>query len=207
MLTLSDKTIGRLSQYRRLLLQMKQQGVRHLFSHQLGDATGLTAAQVRRDLMVIGFTGSPSKGYNVEDLFGKISDFLDGHERQFGAICGIGNLGRAIMGYFSGRKTSVDLIAAFDVDPTKVGRVIVGRRCYHIDDVETICREKNIAVGIITTPAENAQFVADKLVRGKVKGILNFAPIALKLPKEIYIQNMDVSMVLETVAFFASRKK
>lgn len=190
-----------------MLLQLRQQGVRHMFSHQLGDATGLTAAQVRRDLMVIGFTGSPSKGYHVEDLYSKISNFLDGHDRQLGAIVGIGNLGRAIMGYFSGRRSSVDIVAAFDVDPAKIGRVIVGRRCYHMDELDTICKQMNISVGIITTPADTAQSVADKMVRGSVKGILNFAPTILKLPKEIYIQNMDVSMVLETVAFFASQKK
>ncbi|MFA5865981.1 MAG: redox-sensing transcriptional repressor Rex [Phycisphaerae bacterium] len=204
---ISDKTIGRLSQYRRMLLQLKQQGVKHLFSHQLGDATGLTAAQVRRDLMVIGFTGSPSKGYHVEELCNKITNFLDGHEHQLGAICGIGNLGRAIMGYFPGRKSSVDIVAAFDVDQAKVGRVIVGRRCYHIDEMETICRQMNISVGIITTPADTAQAVAEQLVRGNVKGILNFAPVVLKLPKDVYVQNMDVSMVLEIVAFFSGQKK
>jgi redox-sensing transcriptional repressor len=204
---ISDKTIGRLSQYRRMLLQLKQQGVKQMFSHQIGDATGLTAAQVRRDLMVIGFTGSPSKGYQVEDLYAKISNFLDGHDRQLAAIVGIGNLGRAIMGYFTGRKTSVDIVVAFDVDPSKVGRVIVGRRCHHIDELETVCRQQTISVGIITTPADDAQAVADKMVRGNVKGILNFAPTVLKLPKEIYLQNMDVSMVLETVAFFASQKR
>jgi redox-sensing transcriptional repressor len=205
--SISDKTIGRLSQYRRLLLQLKQQNVRHLFSHQLGEATGLTAAQVRRDLMVIGFTGSPSKGYHVEELYAKISNFLDGHDRQLGAIVGIGNLGLAIMGYFSGRRSSVDIVVAFDVDPTKVGRVIVGRRCYHLDELDTICKQMNISVGIITTPADVAQGVAEKMVRGNLKGILNFAPSILKLPKEIYIQTMDVSTVLETVAFFASQKK
>jgi len=193
---ISDKTIGRLSQYRRLLSQLREQGVKHLFSHQLGENTGLTAAQVRRDLMVIGFTGSPSKGYHVEDLYNKITHFLDGHDRQLGAICGIGNLGRAIMGYFTGRRSSVDIVAAFDIDPTKVGRVIVGRRCYHIDELETVSRQLNITVGVITTPADHAQSIADKMVRGNVKGILNFAPVALKLPPEIYLQNMDVSMML-----------
>ncbi len=204
---ISDKTIGRLSQYRRMLANLRDQGVKHLFSHQLGDGTGLTAAQVRRDLMVIGFTGSPSKGYHVEDLYNKISNFLDGHERQLGAICGIGNLGRAIMGYFSGRKSSVDIVAAFDVDATKVGRVIVGRRCYHVDEMEAVCCRLGISVGIITTPADNAQLVADRMVHGNIKGILNFAPVVLKLPPDIYVQNMDVSMMLETVAFFASQKK
>ncbi len=204
---ISDKVVGRLSQYRRMLLQLNQQEVRHVFSHQLGDATGVTAAQVRRDLMVLGFTGSPTKGYHVEDLLNKIVNFLEGHDRQLAAICGIGNLGRALMGYFTGRRTSVDIAVAFDIEPAKIGRAIVGRRCHHIDELETVCRQMNISVGIISTPAEVAQIVADKMVRAEIKGILNFAPVILKLPKEVYIQNMDVSMVLETVAFFASQKR
>jgi redox-sensing transcriptional repressor len=205
--TVSDKVIGRLSQYRRMLLSSRSQEVRHVYSHQLGAATGVTAAQVRRDLMTIGFTGSPTKGYSVDDLYTKISNYLEGHDRQLAAICGIGNLGRAIMGYFTGRQTSVELAVAFDVDPGKVGRAIVGRRCYHVDELEQICKEMNISVGIITTPAETAQMVADKMIRAEVKGILNFAPIVLKVPRGIYVQNMDVSMALETVSFFAGNTK
>jgi redox-sensing transcriptional repressor len=205
--TISDKVIGRLGQYRRLLLQLHQQDVRHVFSHQLGDSTGVTAAQVRRDLMAIGFTGSPTKGYHVEDLSAKLTSFLDGHERQLACLCGIGNLGRAIMGFFTGRGVGLEISIAFDVDPTKVGRAIVGRRCYDINELESVCRQKHISVGIITTPADTAQAVAEQMVKADIKGILNFAPVVLKLPKEIYVLNIDVSLALETVAFFASQQR
>jgi redox-sensing transcriptional repressor len=204
---ISDKVVGRLGQYRRLLLQLHAQGTRHVFSHQLGDAMGVTAAQVRRDLMVLGFSGSPTKGYHVDELSAKITNFLDGHARESACICGLGNLGRAIMGYFTGRGVSVDIMAAFDVDESKIGRAIVGRRCYHIDEMESVCRQQGITVGIITTPADTAQAVAERMVRADIKGILNFAPIVLKLPKEIYVQNIDVSLALETVAYFASQPR
>ncbi len=204
---ISDKVVGRLGQYRRLLLQLHAQGTRHVFSHQLGDAMGVTAAQVRRDLMVLGFSGSPTKGYHVDELNAKITKFLDGHTRELACICGLGNLGRAIMGYFTGRGVSVDIIAAFDVDESKIGRAIVGRRCYHIDEMESVCRQVGITVGIITTPADTAQSVADRMIRADIKGILNFAPMVLKLPREIYVQNIDVSLALETVAFFASQRR
>jgi redox-sensing transcriptional repressor len=189
---ISDKVVGRLGQYRRLLLQLHAQGTRHVFSHQLGEAMGVTAAQVRRDLMV---------------LCAKITNFLDGHVRELACICGLGNLGRAIMGYFNGRGVSVDISAAFDVDETKIGRAIVGRRCYHIDEMETVCKQMSITVGIITTPADTAQAVAERMMKADIKGILNFAPLVLKLPKEIYVQNIDVSLALETVAFFASQRR
>jgi len=204
---ISDKVVGRLGQYRRLLLQLHAQGTRHVFSHQLGDAMGVTAAQVRRDLMVLGFSGSPTKGYHVDELNAKITKFLDGHVRELACICGLGNLGRAIMGYFTGRGVSVDIIAAFDVDESKIGRAIVGRRCYHIDEMESVCRQVGITVGIITTPADTAQSVADRMIRADIKGILNFAPMVLKLPREIYVQNIDVSLALETLAFFASQRR
>jgi redox-sensing transcriptional repressor len=204
---ISDKVIGRLGQYRRLLLQLHVQNTRHVFSYQLGEATGVTAAQVRRDLMVLGFSGSPTKGYHVDDLCAMITNFLDGHDRQLTCICGIGNLGRAIMGYFIGRGAGVEVSAAFDVDASKIGRAIVGRRCYHIDEMETVCRQMGITVGIITTPADTAQSVAERMVKADIKGILNFAPMVLKLPKEIYVQNIDVSLALETVAFFSSQRR
>jgi redox-sensing transcriptional repressor len=203
---ISDKVVSRLSQYRRLLSQLNQQETRHVFSHQMADETGVTAAQVRRDLMILGFAGSPTKGYHVEDLKTKITQFLDGHERQLACICGIGNLGRAVLGYFSGRGVSVDVCAAFDVDPSKIGRAIVGRRCYHVDELETVCKQMKITVGIICTPADTAQMVAEKMIQANIRGILNFAPIVLKLPPDIYVQNMDVSLALETVAFFASQQ-
>ena len=205
--TISDKIINRLGQYRRLLLQLHQQDVVHVFSHQLGDSTGVTAAQVRRDLMVIGFSGSPTKGYHVEDLYAKISSFLDGHEPQLACLCGMGNLGRAIIGFLTGRGPSIDITVAFDVDKNKVGRAIVGRRCYDISELEPVCRQKHISVGIITAPTETAQSIAEQLVKADIKGILNFAPVILKLPKEIYVQNIDVSLALDTVAFFASQQR
>lgn len=204
---ISDKVVSRLSQYRRLLSQLNQQEIKHVFSHRMAEEMGVTATQVRRDLMVLGFSGSPTKGYHVEDLRVKITQFLDGHERQLACICGIGNLGRAVMGYFSGRGVSVDVCAAFDVDPAKVGRAIVGRRCYHIDELESVCKELKLSVGIISTPADTAQSVAEKMIQADIKGILNFAPVVLKLPSDIYVQNMDVSLALETVAFFASQKR
>ena len=127
---ISQKTIARLSLYRRLLQEVAAKGTRNIYSHQMAAIAGTTAAQVRRDWMVIGYTGSPAHGYEVADVIAAISKFLDPAAEQKVALVGIGNLGRAILVYFTGRRPKLSIAAAFDTDPHKVNRVIHGCRCY-----------------------------------------------------------------------------
>ena len=101
--TISEKTIGRLSLYRRALREMQMTGTRQLFSHQLANIAGVTAAQVRRDLMTLGYTGSPVHGYQVDALLDCIEKFIDNPAGHPVGLVGIGNLGRAILAYFGGR--------------------------------------------------------------------------------------------------------
>lgn len=199
----SSRTIGRLSLYRRLLMGLLATGAKNIFSHQLAGRAGCTAAQVRRDLMVVGYTGSPNRGYDVLELVNSIGSFLD-HPRGEGTVLvGVGNLGRAILSYFSGRRPKLSIVAAFDNDPTKANRIIQGCRIYPMDDLEKIIREQDIRVGIITVPAGEAQAVADLMGRAGVQGLLNFAPIPLRVPPNVYVEDLDMTMALEKVAYFA----
>ena len=201
--TVSQKTIGRLSLYRRLLQGLSAKGVKYIYSHQIAAIASATAAQVRRDWMAIGYNGSPTKGYEIAELIDAIGKFLDSPKEQKVALVGIGNLGRAILIFFSGRRPKLNIVAAFDNDPYKTSRVIHGCRCYHIDQLSAISKEAGIDVAIIAVPASEAQSVADKMVAAGIKGILNFAPTPLRVGPNVYVEDIDMTMSLEKVAFFA----
>jgi len=199
----SERTIGRLSTYRRLLNTMYSRGVKNIFSHQLAEAARMTAAQVRRDVMSLGYTGSTVRGYNVEGLIGSIRQALDNPEGEKAALVGLGKLGRAILAYFAGRRPKLKITAAFDRNRDKAGQILHGCRCYHVSELAEVTRAAGICVAIITVPASAAQSIADELVRAGVRGILNFAPLPLQVPPDVYVEGMDVTMALEKVAYFA----
>jgi redox-sensing transcriptional repressor len=203
MTLVSDKTVGRLSLYRRILQEVVSGSKEYLFSHELAQHAGVTAAQVRRDIMAIGYNGSPSKGYHTNDLMRSIDNFIDPPDRQFAVLVGVGNLGRAILAYFTQRKIKITIQAAFDNDPAKANRVINNCRCYPIQSIPEVVRDNNISVGIISVPAEAAQPVADALVKAGITGILNFAHVRLRIPKNIWVENIDLAMAMEKVSYFA----
>jgi redox-sensing transcriptional repressor len=130
---ISDKTIGRLSLYRRAVDKLLADGRTHVYSHDIASVCGVTSAQVRRDLMPTGYSGSPKKGYSIPGLIQSIGSVLDDPEEQKVALVGVGNLGRAILAYFTGRRPNLSIVAAFDRDPNKVNRVIHGCRCYPVE--------------------------------------------------------------------------
>jgi len=201
----SERTIGRLSAYRRLLYRSSLAGQPSVYSYQIAALSGVTPAQVRRDLMAIGYSGSPNKGYRVEDLVASIGEFLDNPAGEQVCLVGVGNLGRAILSFFSGRRPKLGIVAAFDVAFNKVNRTVHGCRCYPMEDLVTVTRRENIRVAIITTPADAAQSVADILVEAGICGILNFAPVALRVPPGVYAEDIDMTMALEKVAYFARK--
>jgi len=205
-MAVSGKTIGRLSQYRRILYGLMADGERYIFSHQLAAYMGGSAAQVRRDVMAVGYTGSPTRGYDVHELSRAIGDFLDAPSGQSVALVGVGNLGRAILAYFTGRRPRLSIVAAFDVDPGKVNRVIHGCRCFSFDEMETVVRDKQIEIGLITVPADQAQGVTERLVRAGVTGIVNFAPVRLWVPADVYVEEIDMTTSLEKAAYFARQR-
>ena len=200
---ISDKTVARLSIYRRVLQSMQDEGQEHVFSHELASKAGCTAAQVRRDVMATGYTGSPVRGYDVAALASSINEFLFQSGAQQAALVGVGNLGRALMAFSPRQNPRIPIVAAFDNDPAKVNRVIHGCRCYPVDELEEIVQAQEIRIGIIAVPAAAAQETARRLCRAGVSGLLNFAPVHLWVPPNVYIENLDLSMSLEKVAFFA----
>ena len=150
--TIPEKTIERLSEYRRTLLASHKQGITHIFSHVLAGIHGITAVQVRRDLMLIGFSSDTKKGYDVQVLIEYISKILDSPSQMNIAVLGMGHLGQAITKYFNGKGLKLKITAAFDVDPEKVGKTIDGIPCYHMDSFEEVVEDKDISIVIVSSP-------------------------------------------------------
>ncbi len=195
-------TIGRLSLYRRLLQDQLAAGVRQVYSHQLASLAVTTAAQVRRDLMNIGFGGSPRRGYAIQELVEAIDAVLVHSVETSVALVGVGNLGRAILAYYANRQP-IRFVAAFDRATEKTGRVLHGCRCYPADQMAEVVAREDIHVGVIAVPASEAQAVAEQLVLTGVTGILNFAPVRLRVPAGLHVEDIDLIMALDRVAYFA----
>jgi redox-sensing transcriptional repressor len=199
----SRKTVSRMSRYRRLLVSLRAGGVESIYSHQLARHAVVSAAQVRRDLMVIGYSGSPNKGYDVEACIESIGSFLDGAARQEVALVGVGNLGHAVLAHFVEESSSVAIVAAFDVAPELTDTSIHGCRCFDVSRMEELVRDLGIEIAILTVPGEAAQESAATLVRAGVKSIISFAPVPLHLPNDIFVEYMDITSALESAAYFA----
>lgn len=199
----SEAAVGRLCLYRALLGGLEREGVENVYSHQLAALAGGAPSRVRRDLMAVGYDGSPARGYVVSDLLRSIGRFLDAPAQEGVALVGVGNLGRALMAFFAGRRPNLSIIAAFDTDPEKTGRVIHGCRCYSMDALAEVVEENGIRAAILSVPAAEAQGVADRLIRAGVRGLLNFAPVRLRVPAGVFVENMDMAVSLEKVAYFA----
>ncbi len=203
---LPEKTIGRLSEYRRTLLNCLADGKTHIYSHELANLHNITAVQVRRDIMLIGYSTTLKKGYDVKALIDVIGDIIDTEDGLNAAVIGIGNLGRAITAYFNGKRSKLRIAATFDTDPDKTNRVISGVKCYPMRDLEKIIRDKDISIGILTVPPENAAEVAETLIMAGIKGILNYTSTPLNVSPNVYLEEYDMITSIEKVAYFVKEK-
>ena len=186
-----EKTIERLSEYRRTLLSCHKQGITHIFSHVLAGIHGITAVQVRRDLMLIGFSSDTKKGYDVKVLIDFISNILDSDTVTNIAVIGMGHLGQAITKYFNGRGLKLKITTAFDIDPAKVGQTIDGIPCHHMETFEEVVEDKDIDIVIVSSPSR----------------VLNFTSRPLNFPRGIVVENYDITTLLEKVAYFVKENE
>jgi len=196
------RTIGRLTLYWRTLRDLAE-GQTHVYSHFLASKSRVTAAQVRRDLMVLGYTGTPARGYEVLKLREHIEAFIFPSSEQHAAIAGVGNIGRALLKFFTGRRPTLRIVASFETNPEKFGRLIHGCACHSIENAASVIQEQGVTVGIIAVPDNEAQYVADVFVNGGIRGILNFARTPLHVPAGVYVEDIDLAMSMDRVAYFA----
>ncbi len=204
---ISEKTIERLSLYRRILQQLRVEGKETIMSHELADLLHIKPAQVRRDIMQLGYSGIPNSGYRIRPLLESIANFLDSPLPQSAVLVGVGHLGLALLANFAGRWRQLAIRAAFDKDPAKVGHTFHGCRCYSMLDLQKVIVETKSIVGILAIPGEGAQSVSDLLVQSGISGILNFSPLRIKVPNSVFVEHVDLSTTFEKVSFFARRMK
>ena len=202
-----EKTIERLSEYRRSLLSCHNQGITHIFSHVLAGMHGITAVQVRRDLMLIGFSSDTKKGYEVKTLIEFINNILDSENVMNIAIIGMGHLGQAITKYFNGKRRKLRIVTAFDVDPEKVGSVIDDIPCYHMDQFEEVVSTLDVSIAVISSPTRVAPSLVVPIINAGIKGVLNFTSAPLNFPQGIIVANYDITTLLEKVAYFVKENE
>lgn len=162
---------------------------------------GITAVQVRRDLMLIGFSSDTKKGYDVKVLIDFISNILDSENPVNIAVIGMGHLGQAITKYFNGKSLKLRITVAFDVDPAKVDTAIDNIPCYHMECFEKVVQENDISIVIVSSPTKVAPELVVPIINAGIKGVLNFTSTRLNFPQGIYVENYDITTLLEKVAY------
>ena len=198
-------TIHRLSVYTRCLLQLEEDGVKTVSSQEMADRFGLNSAQVRKDLAYFGEFGVRGIGYYVVGLKAELQRIL-GLDRAWPVVLvGLGNLGSALFHYKGFGRQGFRIAAIVDDDPAKVAREVDSVPIVASRDLAREVRARGIQIAIVAVPAESAQAVTDQLVAAGIRAILNFAPARLKVPREVRLQNVDLSIELETLSFYLAQ--
>jgi redox-sensing transcriptional repressor len=207
MKVLPEKTVKRLSEYRRTMLRCLDEGKTHIYSHELAELHNVTAVQVRRDIMFIGYSSQSRIGYDIRDLSKAIGKIIDPREVMNLAVVGYGNLGKAVSTYLLNKRPMLKLVAAFDIDPKKIGSALSGIQCYSIERLREIITSQDITIAILSVPSAAAQDMAKALVASGIKGILNFTTININVPAEIALEEFDIITSIEKVAYFVKHAR
>jgi redox-sensing transcriptional repressor len=205
-----EATIRRLSNYLKCLEDLESKNEKVVSSAHIATMCNVNAAQVRKDFAYFGEFGIRGMGYNVKDLKYHIKEIL-GSDREWRiAVVGIGNLGSALLVYKDFLKENYKIVAAFDIDPVKVIGHISERmgkpvEILNVDKLKEVVKARNIEIGIITTPPQEAQKVADQLVDASVKGILNLSPSPIHAPDDVKIRNLFFTSALDNLVYYLSK--
>ncbi len=204
---LPERTIERLSEYRRTLLGYLAGGDTHLYSHTLASTHGITAVQVRRDLMLIGFSSDTKKGYNIEELITFISNILDSETPQNVGVIGMGNLGRAITSYFKNKRDKLRIVVSLDNNPEKVGATIAGVPCRDINELSEVIKQYNISMILLTAPTNVISELTTQIKGSSIKGVVNLSGIPLTGldGSGIWVEDYDIITILEKVSYFTQK--
>ena len=198
-------TVRRLSVYTRCLLQLEEDGVKTVSSHDLAERFNLNSAQVRKDLAYFGEFGVRGIGYYVAGLKAELQRIL-GLDREWPvALIGFGNLGSALFHYKGLGRQGFRIAVIFDDDPAKTNREANGVPIFATRDLAREVKARGVQIAIVAVPAEAAQSVADQLVAAGIKAVLNFAPTRIRLPRDVRLKDVDLSIELETLSFYLAK--
>ncbi len=198
-------TVGvaaRLSRYLQVLAQAKKMGKERISSQEIAEYTNINATQIRRDLSAFGKFGKRGVGYRTDALLEEIRQILRTQGQHNIALVGAGRLGSAITSSPIFAEHGITIAAVFDNDPEKVGQRIGDMVVSSMDDMEAICRDRNIIVGVIAVPAETAQDAADALIAAGVKIIFNYSEALLDVPPDVNVHTSNPAVDLLYALYF-----
>lgn len=198
---ISESTIHRLSLYYRALSLLEKEGYETISSKELAKREKLTPAQIRKDLSFFGSFGTRGLGYPVNELKKHIAGILGINREWRVALVGIGNIGSALVSYKEFTRQGFSIVKLFDNDQRKIGSNHKGIIVSDIKNIRQEISESKIEMVILTVPAPVAQYIVDDIIEAGVKAILNFAPVNLKVPSDVYLRNENMSMELEFLSF------
>jgi redox-sensing transcriptional repressor len=192
-----------------LFIETEKGSVREtISSSQISEITGIAAHQIRKDLAYFGEFGKRGVGYPINDLIVALKTILGSSEKWDMVLAGAGNLGKSLLCYKGFKERGFTIKGVFDNDRTKIGKKIDGIEIYNINSIKPFIKKENIKIGVIAVPAQSAQEVANHMIIGGIKSILNFAPITLKHPGYVKVNTIDISIELERLVYFlASERK
>jgi redox-sensing transcriptional repressor len=196
-----EASLRRLPIYYRSLQEMVTAGVAQVSCTTLARVLGLDPTQVRKDIEMTGIVGKPKVGYPLGELVRWIENFLGWNRPKEAVLAGAGSLGSALLGYQKFRSHGIEIVAAFDIDPDKIGQRIHGREIQPLMFLPDFVRQRRTLVGVIATPAADAQSVTDLMVSGGIRAIWNFAPTHIQVPERVILQNEDLYHSLASLSF------
>ncbi len=199
--------VKRLPKYYRYLGMIADKGIIRVSSQELSNITGLTASQIRQDLNHFGGFGQQGYGYNVEELKNEIEKIIGIDKSYKAIIVGVGNIGRAILNYKGFQNSGFNIVGLFDHAEDLIGKTINGLKVMDISGLDSFMKDKKADIAVIAIPASEAQKVCEVLVDGGIKGIWNFAPLDLKLPKKVVLENVHLDESLYTLTYYMNNLK
>ena len=204
--TIPEATVARLAEYLRVLGALADGGRSTVSSGELASAAGVNPAGLRKDLSHLGPCGVRGVGYEVGALRDRIGRVLGVERSRACVLVGIGNLGSALADYAGFGSRGFEFVGLFDAAPTRIGQRIGGRTVRPLTELEQVVRAEDVAIGVITTPADVAQSVCDRLAAAGVRSILNFAPVPLIAPPGVDVRKVDLSVELQVLAFLGQQR-
>lgn len=194
---LSKQAILRLPNYLQHLKKMKRQGVTMAAASVIASDLRLNEVQVRKDLAAVStLPGKPKVGFQIDSLINDIEEFLGYHNVNEAVLVGCGSLGTALLNFTGFRALGLQIIAAFDSNEEKHNTTVGEKPVLPMDKMQSLCRRLNVHIGIITTPADVAQKIADEMVACGILAIWNFAPVRIVVPKGILVHNENMAASL-----------
>ena len=203
----SDAVIRRLPMYYRHLRELEKTGVVRISSQELGERMNLTASQIRQDINCFGGFGQQGYGYHVTNLKEHIAEIFGLRKQYHVIIVGAGNIGRAVANYPSFSKEGFGIQAIFDVSAALVGIDVHGTLVQPMEKLEGWLAAHQVDIAVLAVPATCAQDTADRLAKGGVRGIWNFAPVDLTLPEGVAVNNVHLSDSLNILSYRMNEKE